>query len=56
MSQGGPEPASLESLRDEVVRIVSEENVILVRGGIPGGTGGTVVVRGAIKKKNAGRV
>lgn len=43
-------------LNQKVVRIVAEENVILVRGGVPGGTGGTVVVRGAIKKKNAGRV
>lgn len=43
-------------LNQKVIRIVAEENVILVRGGVPGGTGGTVVVRGAIKKKNAGRV
>lgn len=43
-------------LNQKIIRVIPEENVILVRGGIPGGTNGTVVVRGAIKKKNAGRV
>lgn len=43
-------------LNQKVVRIVPEENAILVRGGVPGGTGAPVVVRGAIKKKNGGRV
>ncbi|OQX69296.1 MAG: 50S ribosomal protein L3 [Sorangiineae bacterium NIC37A_2] len=43
-------------LNQKVVRIVPEENAILVRGGVPGGAGTAVVVRGAIKKKNGGRV
>jgi large subunit ribosomal protein L3 len=43
-------------LNQKVVRVLPEDNVILVRGGIPGGENGVVVVRGAIKKKNGGRV
>jgi large subunit ribosomal protein L3 len=42
-------------LNQKVVRVVAEDNVILVKGGVPGGTNGVVVVRGAIKKKNGGR-
>jgi large subunit ribosomal protein L3 len=43
-------------LNQKVVRIIPEDNAILVKGGVPGGTNGVVVVRGAIKKKNGGRV
>lgn len=43
-------------LNQKVVRVIAEENVILVRGGVPGAPGAVVVLRGAIKKKNGGKV
>lgn len=43
-------------LSQKIVRVLAEDNVILVKGGVPGGENGVVVVRGAIKKKNGGRV
>lgn len=42
-------------LNQKVVKIIAEDNLILVRGGIPGGANATVVIRGAVKKKNAGK-
>ena len=42
-------------LNQKIAKIIAEDNLILVRGGIPGGKNATVVVRGAIKKKNAGK-
>jgi large subunit ribosomal protein L3 len=43
-------------LNQKVVRVLADDSVILVRGGTPGGHNGTVTVRGAIKKKNGGKV
>lgn len=37
-------------LSQRVVKIVPEENLILIRGGIPGARDGIVVVRGAVKR------
>lgn len=42
-------------LNQKIIKILPEENVVLVRGGIPGGKNALVVVRGAVKKKNAGK-
>jgi large subunit ribosomal protein L3 len=42
-------------LNQKIAKIVAEDNLILVHGGIPGGANGTVIVRGAVKKKNAGK-
>jgi len=42
-------------LSQKVVKIVGEDNLVLVKGGIPGGKNALVVVRGAVKKKNAGK-
>lgn len=42
-------------LSQKIVKLVAEDNLLLVRGGIPGGKNALVVVRGAIKKKNAGK-
>lgn len=47
--------ARLSVLNQRVVRIVPDENLILVRGGIPGPRNGVVVVRGAVKKKRGGK-
>ncbi len=35
----------------EVVRVMPEDNIILVRGAVPGANGGTLLVRQAIKKQ-----
>lgn len=51
--QYGNETMSI--LNQRVVRVLPEENLILVRGGIPGSKNGLVVVRGAVKKKNGGK-
>ena len=37
-------------LNQQVAKIIADQNLILIRGGIPGARGGLVVVRGAIKK------
>lgn len=50
--QYGNETMSI--LNQRVVRVLPEENLILVRGGIPGSKNGLVVVRGAVKK-NGGK-
>ncbi len=42
-------------LNQRIVRVLAEENLVLVRGGIPGSKNGLVVVRGAVKKKNSGK-
>jgi large subunit ribosomal protein L3 len=41
-------------LNQQVAKVVGDQNLILIRGGIPGARGGLVVVRGAIKK-NGGK-
>jgi large subunit ribosomal protein L3 len=38
----------------EVVRIDAERNLLLVRGGVPGPTGGRLVVLPSVKQKNKG--
>jgi large subunit ribosomal protein L3 len=38
-------------LSQRVVKLVPEQNLVFIRGGIPGARGGLVVVRGAIKRK-----
>ena len=47
----GDENVTVQNL--EVVSVRPEENVVLVRGGIPGAKGGLVVVRKAMKAKNS---
>jgi len=38
----------------EVIRVDAERNLLLVRGGVPGPTGGRLVVLPSVKKKNKG--
>jgi large subunit ribosomal protein L3 len=38
-------------LTQQVTKLVPEQNLILIRGGIPGARGGMVVVRGAVKRR-----
>jgi len=47
--QMGNETTSV--LTQKIARIIPEQHLILIAGGIPGSRGGTVVVRGAIKKR-----
>lgn len=42
-------------LNQRIVRVLPEDSLILVRGGIPGSKNRVVVVRGAVKKKNGGK-
>jgi len=43
-------------LNQKLVKIVAEDSLLLVKGTIPGAPNGLVIVRGAIKKKNGGKV
>ncbi|HEY6560665.1 MAG TPA: 50S ribosomal protein L3 [Polyangiaceae bacterium] len=38
-------------LNQSIVKILAEENMVLIRGGIPGSRNGLVLVRGAIKRR-----
>ncbi len=42
-------------LNQRIVKVLAEDNAILVRGGIPGSKTGLVVVRGAVRKKDGGK-
>lgn len=42
-------------LSQRVVKVIADQNLVLIRGGIPGSRNGLVLVRGAVKKKNGGR-
>lgn len=42
-------------LNQKIAKIVADDNLILIKGGIPGGKNALVVIRGAVKKKNAGK-
>lgn len=43
-------------LSQQVAKIVADQNLILIRGGVPGARGGLVVVRGAVKKNGGKKV
>ena len=47
--------ATTSVLNQKVAKVIGDQNLVLIRGGIPGSRGGLVIVRGAIKKKNAGK-
>ena len=51
--QYGNETTSILNLK--VVKLVPEDDLILIEGGIPGSKDSTVIIRGAVKKKNAGK-
>ena len=50
----GDETVSAMNLR--IAKLMPEDDVLLIEGAIPGAKNGLVVVRGAVKKKNQGRV
>jgi large subunit ribosomal protein L3 len=37
----------------EVVRVDAENNLILIKGAVPGATGGDVIISPAVKSKNS---
>ena len=43
-------------LSQQVAKLIGDQNLILVRGGVPGARGGLVVVRGAVKKSGGKKV
>ena len=43
----GAEQVTVQSL--EVVRVDAENNLLMVRGAVPGATGGSVIVKPAVK-------
>ncbi len=45
---------TISVLNQRVVRILAEENLLLLEGGVPGSKGSTLLVRGAVKK-NGGK-
>ncbi|HMJ54454.1 MAG TPA: 50S ribosomal protein L3 [Polyangiaceae bacterium] len=51
--QYGNETISVLNLK--VAKIIPEENLLLIEGGVPGSRNGLVVVKGAVKKRNAGK-
>jgi len=46
---------TISVLNQKLVKVIAEDNLLLVKGTIPGGTNGLVIVRGAVKKKNGGK-
>jgi len=49
----GAETVSTLNLR--IARLVPEEDLVLIEGAVPGAKNGIVFIRGAVKKKNAGK-
>ena len=49
----GNEKITIQNLK--VARIMDDEGLVLIEGAVPGPRNGFITVRGAIKKKNAGR-
>ena len=39
-----------------IARVMDDEGLLLVEGGVPGPRNGYITVRGAVKKKNRGKV
>ena len=46
---------TVTTLNLKIAKLLPEEDLVLVEGGIPGTEGTIVVLRGAVKKKNAGK-
>jgi large subunit ribosomal protein L3 len=42
---------TIQNLR--IVRVMADENILLVKGAVPGPVGGTVLLRSAVKKSNS---
>lgn len=51
--QYGNETVTMHNIK--IVRLMPEDDLILIEGAVPGSKGEIVTIRGAVKKKNAGR-
>jgi len=51
--QYGNETVSMLNIK--VAKLILEDDLVLIEGAVPGPDGGLVVIRGAVKKKNAGK-
>lgn len=51
--QYGNETVTAQNLK--IAKLIPEENIILIEGAVPGSRDGLVTIRGAVKKKNAGK-
>ena len=49
----GAETVSMLNIK--VAKLILEDDLVLIEGAVPGPDGGLVVIRGAVKKKNAGK-
>ena len=49
----GNVPRTVQNL--QVVRVMAEDNVLLVKGAIPGANGGILLIRSAIKKQTGAK-
>ena len=49
----GAETISTLNLR--IAKLMPEDDLVLIEGAVPGTKNGIVVIRGAVKKKNAGK-
>lgn len=47
---------TVSALNLKVARVIAEDDLVLIEGAVPGPRNGLVIVRGAIKKKNGGKV
>ncbi len=52
--QCGNKRLSVLNLR--IHQVIADQNLVLIRGGVPGAKNATVIVRGAVKKRNGGKV
>lgn len=46
---------TVTTLNLKIAKLIPEEDLVLIEGGVPGSKGTIVVVRGSVKKKNQGR-
>ena len=46
---------TVSTLNLKIAKLIPEDDLVLIEGGIPGAKGSLVVIRGAVKKKNAGK-
>ena len=46
---------TVSTLNLKVAKLILEDDLVLIEGAVPGPDGGLVVIRGAVKKKNAGK-
>jgi len=51
--QYGNETVTMLNLK--IAKLVLEDDLVLIEGGIPGHGNSTVLIRGSVKKKNAGK-